>query len=180
MLIHFNINFVIVYYKYTCVEKWLGIFFIGHAKFVGRVNSSSLMHSLRAQASKPDVGSLISFVTWLKAVVMIDNSQWIPSSIGHTTHGYLSRSVLSVRCQNLPGVMQTDRLQLRGYWWIRAAQGYHYHSSHQLCSLRAAWQTHSTHTSQGQNTKGGTNLCLSSQPIRCLPSREVRLSRFFI
>lgn len=46
-----------------------------HAKFIGRVNSLSLMHFLRAQASKAVVGSVISFVTWLKAVVMIDNSQ---------------------------------------------------------------------------------------------------------
>lgn len=63
------------------------IIFIGHAKSIGRVKSLSLIHSLRAQANKADVGSLISFVTWLKAIVMIDNSQWIPLSIGYAAHG---------------------------------------------------------------------------------------------
>lgn len=59
---------------------------------------------------------------------MIDNSQRIPSSIRHAAHEYLSRSVLGVRSRSLPGVMKTDQLQLYGYWWITAAQGYHYHS----------------------------------------------------
>lgn len=45
-----------------------------HGKFIGRVNSLSLMLSPRAQASEAVVGILISFVIWLKAVVMIDNS----------------------------------------------------------------------------------------------------------
>lgn len=48
---------------------------MSHAEFIGRVNSLSLMYSLRAKANKAVGGSLIGFVTWLKAVVMSDNSQ---------------------------------------------------------------------------------------------------------
>ncbi len=125
------------------------------------------------------VGSLISFVTWLKAVVMINNSQWIPSSLGHIARVCLSRSVFRVDSPSLPGVMQTDRLQLHGCWWIMAEQRSRYHSFHLLCSLRTAGLILLTPI-QGQNTKGETNLCLSPRLIRCLSSREVRFSRFFI
>lgn len=84
-------------------------------EFIGRVNSLSLMHLLRVETHEAAVGSLISFVTWLKAVVMIDNNQQIPSSIGCSGHDYLSGNSLSMHSLSLAGVMQTEWLQLSCY-----------------------------------------------------------------
>lgn len=63
---------------------------------------------------------------------MIDNNQWIPSSIGCSCHDYLSGNSLSMHSLSLPGVMQTERLQLSCYWWITAPQEDHYHRSNTL------------------------------------------------